>query len=354
MCSRFTSLFIRLIIIIFWSTLFILFLYLPHVASLFRSERSLSIFTWSALIDPVYLKRFEQETGIKLYISYYESNEELLSKIEATQGRGYDIIIPSDYMLVTLKKKGYLKKIDKKRLPFFDDLDPKLLNHYFDPSNEYSIPYFWAVYGLGVDSSYFGENMPPATWGLIFDPALMPSRVGMTDNIREAIYTPSLYLFGSIEALKDPENLEKVKHLLIEQKKHVEIYSEVRSGDLLLSKACPVVFSLSSEIYRVSREDPLIQFIIPEEGSFLNIDSIVLPVSTRKDDLIYKFINYLYKKEVFAHHAQKYGLCPTLKDIESKNGVMFCPSSQFDKLHFIKDVVSKRKLNEIWLSVMAS
>ncbi len=344
----------RLGIILFWIIVFVGILYLPRCSTFFRSRRSLSIFTWSSLIDPVFLEKFEKETGIKLYISYYESNEELLSKMQATRGRGYDVVIPTDYMLVKLKKKGYLKKIDKTKLDFFKDIDTKLLGKYFDPHNEYSVPYFWAVYGLGVDKSYYGGKLPQSTWGLVFNPSMMPSSIGMTDNIREAICIPTFYLFGSIEALKDSANIEKVERLLIEQKKHVEVYSEVRTEDLLLSKSCPVVVGLSNDIWRAMREDSDIEFVIPKEGSFLSIDSIVLPKSTNKDDLVYQFINYLYRKEVFEYHVNKYGLCPTLKTIKP-DCEKCCPSgSQFEQLYFIKDVVPKSKLNELWLSVMAN
>lgn len=353
MLKRISTLLVRLGSIFFWVALFIGVLYLPRVGSLFHSKRSLSIFTWSSLIDPVYLKRFEQETGIKLYISYYESNEELLSRMQATGGYGYDLVIPSDYMLVKLKKRGYIKKLDKTRLNFFDDLDPKLLGLYFDEQNDYSIPYFWAVYGLGIDRSYYGGRLPDPTWGLIFDSSMMPTSVGMTDNIREAIYIPAFYLFGSIGALKDPGNLEQVNKLLIKQKAHVEVYSEARAEELLLSKSCPVALGLSNEIWHAMREDSDIAFVIPKEGSFLSMDSIVIPKTSDKDDLVYQLINFLYKQEVFEHHVKKYGLCPTLKTIQPECAAC-CPSGEkFDKLHIFKDVVSKSKLNQVWLSVLS-
>jgi len=353
MLIRNSSFFIRVASIFFWVALFISVLYLPRCGSLFHRKRSLSIFTWASLIDPVYLKKFEQETGIKLYISYYESNEELFSKMQATEGRGYDLIIPTDYMFVRLKKEGYLKKIDKSRLSFFDNLDEKLLGLYFDPDNEYSIPYFWAVYGLGIDTSYYDGNLPDPTWGILFNSSLMPSKVGMTDNIREAIYIPAFYLFGSISALKIPGNLEIVKDVLIKQKKHVEVYSEARAEELLLSKSCPVVMGLSSDIWRAMRVDQNISFVIPKEGSFLSLDSIVLPKATEKDDLIYQFINFLYKKDVFQHHVNKYGLCPTLKGIRPECESCCPVGDDFKKLKFFKDVVSMSELNKIWLAVMA-
>ena len=355
MILRFSQLLTRFFIIIFWVFIIVLFLYIPRIINKFHSTRSLSIFAWSSELDPVYLKQFEKETGIKLYISYYETNDELMSKMEATQGKGYDIIIPSDYILPKFIRRGFLKKIDKSRLNFFDNIDPRLLGHYFDPHNEYSIPYFWAAYGIGFDKAYFDGKEPEESWALVFDPKKMPSRVGMTDNIREAISITAQYLFGNVEALKDPANLEKVKETLIEQKKRVEVYSEVRSEDMLLAKSCSVAVGLCTDIWRAARENSDIGFLIPKEGSFLNIDYIVIPESTDKDDLIYQFINYLYQPEVFDHHIEKYGLCPTLKTDEVQKSKNFCPPvEEFKLLHFIKDTISKKKLNEVWLAVMAA
>jgi spermidine/putrescine transport system substrate-binding protein len=94
------------------------------------------------------LERFERETGIRLHVSYYETNEELFSKLRATKGEGYDLVIPSDYVVELMIKEGLLQKIDRTKVHAWSELDPKLLSLYFDPHNDYTIPYFWAVYGL--------------------------------------------------------------------------------------------------------------------------------------------------------------------------------------------------------------
>jgi len=137
-----TSMIIRVCIVGFWIILFFVLLFIPVFTRLIMKEKSITIFTWPLILDAHYLKQFEQQTGIKLYISYYESNEELLSKIRATKGRGYDILIPSDYAVEELIQEGLVKKIDRSQLNFLDHLDPKLLHHYFDLQQEYSLPYF--------------------------------------------------------------------------------------------------------------------------------------------------------------------------------------------------------------------
>ena len=91
-----------------------------------RSEKSITVFTWPLIIDANYITEFERETGIKVYLSYYENNEELLTKLKTTQGRGYDLVIPSDYTIEQLIKDGLVKKIDISKIDFVDRIHPFL------------------------------------------------------------------------------------------------------------------------------------------------------------------------------------------------------------------------------------
>src|SRR5438132_797334 len=84
------------------------------------------------------------------------------------------MIIVSNYMVEQLMKAKLIQPIDKSKLNIWDRLDSRLLEHYFDTRNEYSIPYSWGVYGLGIDKDFFGPNLPEPSWGLIFDPKIAP------------------------------------------------------------------------------------------------------------------------------------------------------------------------------------
>lgn len=348
------TVFIRIVMVSFWVAIFFLFLFAPKVKRLLFEEKNLHIFTWPLLLDAQKLSEFEKKTGIKLYISYYESNEELFSKLRATKGRGYDIVIPSDYTIALLIKEGFLKKIDYSKLNFIDHIDPKLLHNYYDPQSDYSIPYFWGVYGLGIDKSFFGGVVPEATWGLIFDKDLAPSSISMTDVPREALLIAAKYLFGSIDNLDD-NHLFQIELLLKQQKQWVRVYTDARAEELLVSKSCPVIVALSPDVWKVKRYDDTIDFIIPREGSFLVIDALVIPQATKKDALIYQFINYLYQPDVIEHHLQKYGLCPPTTNVTSEVESQFCPTSkQFKALDFFRNVVPEKKLNDLWINVMGN
>lgn len=336
-------------IVVFWFVCLLGFLYAPAALHLFHQKRSLTIFTWPTILDPQYLQQFEKETGIKLYITYYESNQELFSKLQAGSASGYDIILPSDFTVKLMIQEGLVKKIDHSKLSFYSSINKNLMRHYFDPKNEYSVPFFWGVYGIGINKNYFKDKaFPKPDWQLLFNAKKAGYRVGMTDEAREAILLAAFYLFGTVNIEWSRENVDKIIALLMEQKKSVEAYTESRSEYLLTSEAVPVAYALSTDIYKAQGEFPYLDFLLPQEGGFIFIDSIVIPKNTTKDDMIYQFINYLYGAASLEHHTKLYGFCSPLEGA----GDNAC-SYQFDKLHFFENAVPQELVNEIWITVMS-
>ena len=192
------SFFMRMMMIGFWVFCLWSFLLVPVVGSLWQPGKSITILIWAATIDPHIITDFEKETGITVNISYIESNEEAFSKILTSQGAGYDLIMPSDYLVKRLIKHTLIKPIDKSKLDFWHRLYPRLLHRYFDPENIYSIPYFWEVYGIGINKDFFGDKIPPASWDLLFTYPIGTAKVGMLEAPREAILLTAQYLFGAI------------------------------------------------------------------------------------------------------------------------------------------------------------
>ena len=353
-CLSLGKIFIRSVMVIFWIGILGLFLGLSHVMQLLRAEKSINIFSWPMLLDVAYLEQFEQETGIKINVSYFETNEELFSKLRATKGIGYDLIIPSDYVVQLIIDEGLLQKIDRTKISCWADLDPKLLNLYFDPKNEYTAPYFWAVFGLGIDKTYFKEQMPDASWALIFDKTKAPASIGMVDEAREAVLLATLYLFGTTDIAMTPEQIKAIKNLLLDQKAWVGAYTDSSIEHLLLSKNCPVVVAMGPDILKIKLSHNDIDFIVPKEGSFIVIDSFAIPAKSSKSDLVYQFINYLYKQEVLEHHRRRYGMCSPIKKMQAQEDEIFCPNDEkFAKMIFFKTTMPEALLNEIWIDLMA-
>ena len=188
---------IRVLILLFWTTIIGGSLFLSFVHPF--SRKTINVFAWGDIFDPLYIARFEQETGIGVKISYYTTNEELLAKLKETRGYGYDLIVPSDYSIAILRNAGLLKKLDKQRLPF-NRINPALLGHAYDNNNDYSLPFEWEIFGLGIDTTYFDKAFNVhnnQNWGLIFEPHNYA--IAMVNDPIEAIALSSFYLYSAVQ-----------------------------------------------------------------------------------------------------------------------------------------------------------
>jgi spermidine/putrescine transport system substrate-binding protein len=353
---RISSLGMYILIISFWLVILGTLLFFSDMT--FRSPKTpiLTIFAWGDIFDPLYLKKFEQQAGVKVVISYYSTNEELLVKLKATRGKGYDIIVPSDYIVQQLIEEKLLKKIDKERLSFFKDLNPQLLNLAYDRENNYSIPFEWEVFGLGINRDYFKEIIP--SWDLIFkEPAY---RIAMVNDPLAAVLFAGNYLYGPFKYL-NKEQKEAIRQLLINQKKWVEAYVDFRADYFLATYNCPVVVASSSYMIRSMKEFSFIDFIIPQEGTFITIENIALPRASTKDELVYRFLNFLYSPESIQHHFDKFGFFPVRLDVTNHvkenirlQSLFNTVLTNFSDYLFFQKVLSEQSLRDMWISIKSA
>lgn len=347
-----------LLILAFWLAIILVWLYSPHVIHLLQKrERNITAFVWADIIDPNVVKKFQEQTGIHVNFNYYESNDELLTKLDFSEGAGFDLIMPTQHMVKELAERGFLKKLNKSKLTFMNDIDPHFLGIYYDPHNDYAIPYTFDVFGLGIDRAFFAQRLFDPSWALLFDPPYS-YRVGMTDEHGEIIGAAAKYLFGNITTLT-PEQAQQVRQLLIKQKGWVEAYTDLTATQLLTSRTCAVVFSPSSYVACAMARDPNIAFVIPREGAFLSIENMVIPRKSDKDELTYQFINFLMRNESLRAITQKYCYLPVKKnvlysiDTSHIGGIEHFFQNDFNRLSFIKPLLPRREQYQLWLKIKA-
>lgn len=341
-----------------WLILIVAFLYSPYLELILsKSHRSISIFAWPDTIDPKFIERFERETRIKVYVNYYEGNDELFTKLKFARGGGYDLIMPSHYMVKSLVRCGFVKKINKEKLSFWRDLDPRFVGLPFDPANEYSIPYIWEVYGLGIDKEFFAHTAIEPSWRLLFDPSLT-YRVGMTDEPREITDVVSLYLFGSMNVFNKNTSAQ-VKQVLLKQKQFVESYTDFALDFLLTSRTCPVVLLSNSFVHRAYKQAPWVELILPKEGTVMTIETLTIAAKSTKEELVYTFINHLFESSVVCQAHELFGNLPTLKkELEAVNLPYIQNSKQllgsyFNKINPVKPLMPRSKLFALWMDIKA-
>lgn len=302
------------VFVVFWIAAIFGFLYVPSLFQLFESKRSINVFMWSGVVDPKVLSEFEKETGIKVNVSYFEGNDELIVKVLATKGKGYDMIVPSDYAVDFFKQQGLLKKIDKTKLDFWSAIHPKFTHQWFDHENDYSVPAEWYVLGLGINKNHFSHGLPAASLKTIFEPE-GTYRVGALNDSKELAALAVKYRYGVLRPINQIETRE-IKKLLTKQKERVEAYTDFRGDFLLESGNCSVVLVPISAIWKTIVKNDSVVFLLPEEGTFLGLENYAILEGSTKEELVYQFMNYLFRLDVQKYNFEHRILLSTRKDAD--------------------------------------
>jgi spermidine/putrescine transport system substrate-binding protein len=346
---------IRFGILVGWCAFFWGMLWLNNFLLVRSRVRELSICTWGDVFDPALIDIFEKETGIKVNLSYYTSNEELLLMLKTTRGTSCDLVVPSDYAVDVLRKRGLLKKLDWSHLPAKERFNTYLLDHYFDPHNEYSVPFIWEIHGLGIDKDVVSTETVPS-WGMLFDASHDVRRV-MTNDPLDAFSIAAQYLFGTITYDLTCDQVARIQELLTNQRKNIEAYSSLRSDYFLVTKNFSVVVAPSSFILRSMQQYSFVDFVVPREGGFMVIENLALLASSKKDDLAYIFINFLFRKEILKEHFKKFFYFPPTTDVLSRSDLnekmyeLITSSETFKRLAFFRHVIPENYLYTLWVQV---
>src|SRR5918999_767497 len=189
-------------------------------------EDDLSIYNWADYVNPKTYPRFEKEFDISITEDSYASNEDALAKLQAG-ARGYDIVVPTGYMVETLIQKGLLFELDHSRIPNLNNVEDQFLNLAFDPGNRYSVPKDYGTTGFGYRSKFVKEDM--TSWEDFYRLAPKYSgRYTVLDSPPEVIGS-ALKMLGYSYNTTDPGEIDEAVKELIKFKPHVrKITSNMR------------------------------------------------------------------------------------------------------------------------------
>lgn len=349
---------IRFLITLCWIGLIYGFVMLPYFLNK-SDERSLRIYTWANRIDESILQDFENRTGIKIYLNYYESAEELLTKLEVMPLLDCDLMLPSDHILDRMILTGLVKKIDVTRCPFIENIDSQFLSAVYKNNDLYAIPMYWDVFGIGYNALKVSSSS--VDLNLLFNKNdIVGSEVGMTDEPREAIFLAAQYLNHDLNNLGLYE-LKSIRRLLKEQKSWVGAYSDSQQGYFLASDTFNVAASDREIICRQSLINSHIKFALLKKGSMLRVDSMVINATSKKDDLIYEFLNFLFSDKILMIHAQKFCILPTMTELckqldQTVTGVanLYPGSAVFNTFIRFKLPLTQKEINDFWIRFKAS
>ncbi|CAM3097863.1 extracellular solute-binding protein [Vibrio rarus] len=279
-------------------------------------EKVLNIYNWSDYIAEDTIKKFEQETGIKVVYDVFDSNEVLEAKI-LSGNTGFDLVVPSNDFLGRQAKAGAFQKLDKSKLTNYKNLDPKLMGilaETVDPDNAYSVPYLWGTTGIGYNvekvTAALGADAPVDSWDLVFKPENMEklSKCGVGFlNAPTEVMAAALNYIGKDPNSTNPDDYKKDALALLKQVRPYVTYfhSSQYINDLANGDIC-VAIGWSGDVLqaadRAAEADNGVEvaYSIPKEGALAWFDLMAIPKGAKHPQNAHLFIDYLLRPEVIA------------------------------------------------------
>ncbi len=283
--------------------IFILLIVVGLTACSDSGPEELHLYTWSEYIDPEIYTLFEEETGITVIEDIFGSNEDLLAKLQAG-ATGYDVIVPSDYMVDIMNELDMLAELDHSRLENIGNLNPTFTDPPFDPNMGHCLPYFWGTTGIGFNWEDWDEA--PDSWAYIFDPELAQNfsgQISLLDDMREVFGAALIYLGYSPGTTNEAE-LAEARDLVLAIKDDVLTFESDTYEDLMLTSETRLAQGWSGDIFVAQAEDENIDYIIPKEGAVMWVDNLCITKDAAEDedrlDAAYLWLDFLNRPDINA------------------------------------------------------
>jgi spermidine/putrescine transport system substrate-binding protein len=263
----------------------------------------LRLYSWTNYTDDELLASFKAKTGIEAIVDTYDSNETMLAKMQAGGGSAYSIIFPSDYMVTQMVELDMLTPLDKTRLKGLENLWDKWQSPVYDPDNAHSVPATWGTTGMLYDPKRLGGELKG--WDYLFDKkGQLTRKVTLLDDVREVMGSVLRYLGYSYNT----ENVDEIKQAydqLVSLKPTVANFitngweDQLASGDLQISMA------YSADAIALIADNPNLQYVVPETGSSIWTDTMVIPKSAPNVDAAYEWLNFMLEPDNAAQTVER-------------------------------------------------
>lgn len=274
----------------------------------------LNVYNWGGYIDETLLDEYTETYGVTINYSNFVTQEEMFSRMQA--GQVFDVIFPTDYMIDRLIQLEMIAPLNKDNIPNFANVDPLLLDTWYDPGGEYCAPSQWGVSGIGYVTSL---DRAPDSWAALFDPEQAAyydenGGINLLDDPRELIGATLQYL-GYSGNDDDLEHLNQARDALINVLPYVKYINASDYMDTLLpTKEVVISHSWDGPVLQAARatateENPAGDwaFMLPKEGGFRWQDGLCIPSNSPSKDTAEHFINFLLSAEAGVRIAARTG-----------------------------------------------
>jgi spermidine/putrescine transport system substrate-binding protein len=266
------------------------------------TPESITFYNWADYIDPDLKQRFQDETGIEVKETFFDTNDDLLAKMKAGATE-FDVICPGGYIVSIMRKSGLLQPLDMSLIPSFGQIMPELQKPDFDDEadgNKYSVPYMFGTSGIGVRTDKVAETV--TSWDTMWDPKY-ERQLTMLSAERTVFGQVLLYLGYSINTTVEAE-VDAARDKLIEQKPLVLKY-EASGLARTMAEGIPLVNCYDGDAAVAKRDigPELLDYVVPSEGSVFWVDNLAVPNGAPSPYGAHLFIEFLTRAEIAAQNS---------------------------------------------------
>ena len=253
--------------------------------------QTLHVYNWGEYTGENILREFEEKTGAKVVMENFDSNEQMYIKV--ANGETYDVLVPSDYMIQRLIGEDYLQKLDKTKLDCMDKLCEDVVGLPYDPNNDYSIPYFWGTVGIVYDKNQVDiEDLEREGFEIFRDPKYR-GNIYLYDSERDSFMMALKALGYSMNTSSEKELQEAYEWLVscVQTMKPEIVTDEIIDNMAQGRKALGLIYSGDAAYVMAENED--MGYYLPESGTNLWSDAMVIPANAKNPELAHEFINFV-------------------------------------------------------------
>jgi spermidine/putrescine transport system substrate-binding protein len=318
---------------------------------------TLRIYSWADYLDPDLAAKFEKENSCKIEIDTFDSNEAMYAKLTAG-ATGYDVLVPSSYMVKTLVRENKLLALDHAKLPNLTHVDAAYLKRALDPGMIHSVPYMMAPTCLAWLASKVSN--PVASYSM-FDREDLKGRITLLDDMREVLGAALRSLGFSLNS-KDPAQLAQAAEVAKRWKKNIAKFDNEQYKSGIASGEFHLVQGYAGDLLQVADENHDVIVKLPVEGTAFSCDDLCIPMDAKSVDLAHRFINFVTgpeaaakNMEFIAYRAPNQDAYKLLTEDFRGSSVLFPDEAVFAKCEPIDDLGDALSLwSKTWDEVKAS
>ena len=252
--------------------------------------QTLYVYNWGEYTGENFIPDFEEKTGAKVVLENFDSNEQMYIKV--ANGEAYDVLVPSDYMIERLISEDYLQKLDHSKLDCMDKLTDAVKNLSYDPGNEYSVPYFWGTVGIVYDKTKVDvEDLEREGYNIFLNEKYWGD-IYLYDSERDT-FMMALKALGYSMNSENEKELEEAYEWLVKCVQTMDpeiVMDEIIDNMAQGRKALGLVYS-GDATYVISENENM-GYFLPESGTNLWSDAMVIPKNAKNPELAHAFINF--------------------------------------------------------------